>query len=183
MIRYKTHPDNNKYLVIDIKTNISTILFSNNIPKNIEEELEHIYYGSLAYLNDSDYTGNIVIRKNSLLGEYILTYYCEGNDDLNITHEKIRDALNIAMFEEDDISNLIFPLFKNLVSGKIDELLEKYDKNIINYIAKRNDFKLYIDKLTGSYHGKQDLIYDNVLVKKNLYEEFQKKNKEKEKVK
>lgn len=83
------------------------------------------------------------------------------------------------MFEEDEISSLIFPLFKNLEGGRIDKLKEKYDENILDYIAKRNDFKLYIDKLTGTYQGREDLIYDNGLSKKNLYNENKKDNKQK----
>ena len=181
MIRYKTHPDNNNYILIGIRTNISMLLYSYNIPPKIEEQLEEIYYGSLKYLNNSDFTGDIAIRKDSLLGEYILTEYDYGNEDLNITHEKIRNALDIAMFEEDEISSLIFPLFKNLEGGRIDKLKEKYDENILDYIAKRNDFKLYIDKLTGTYQGRVDLIYDNGLIKKNLYEESKKENKQKKK--
>lgn len=93
MIRYKTHPDNDNYILIGIRTNISMLLYSYNIPPKIEEELQEIYYGSLKYLNNSDFTGDIAIRKDSLLGEYILTEYDYGNEDLNITHEKIRNAL------------------------------------------------------------------------------------------
>lgn len=176
MIRYKTHPDNENYILIGIKTNIAMLLFSNRLDGKIEEELEEIYYGSLKYLNYNDFTGDIAIKKDSLLGEYILTEYSDSNEDLNITHEKIRNALDIAMFEEDEISNLIFPLFKNLVSGKINELEEIYNKDVLEFISKRNDFKLYIDKLTGTYQGRDDLIYDNGIFKMNLYEELKKEN-------
>lgn len=179
MIRYKTHPDNEEYLVIGIKTNISMLLFSGEVPKVIEEELEKIYYGSLIYLNDSNFNGDVTIKKDCMLGEYILTEYKNGNEDLNITHEKIRDALNIAMFEGNEIFNLIFPLFKNLESGRFNELQEKYDKDVLNYILKRNNFKLYIDKLTEKYKGKEELVYDNDLRMRNLYIENKKDNRQK----
>lgn len=178
MIRYKTHSDNDEYIIIGIKTNISTLVFSEiDMPEKIKEELDDIYYGSHQYQDDNKYNGDVVIKKDSMLGEYLLNRFNEGNEDFNITHEKIRNALNIAMFEENEIFNSILPLFKNLVSERYENLKYNYDINVLNYIMSNSDFQIYIDKLTGKYQGRDDLIYDNGYYKLNLYNETKKQKK------
>ena len=53
------------------------------------------------------------------------------HENFYITHEKIRNALNIAMIGENKTSKLFFSLFKNLEKGKTNQLQEEYDKNVL----------------------------------------------------
>ncbi len=114
------------------------------------------------------------IKKDSHLGQYLLkNAKCNENTNVYISFQNIKEALLIAMYEDNaKVANKILPLFQNHYYGKKEDLLKRFprDEEILDYIAKNNDFSSYVIK------EKQDnsfIVYEegNWIVK-SLEEEY-----------
>jgi len=157
-----TNIENNDYLMMS-KKDLYSIL-NNNLNENIINEIISILIAIKRFSKKHSYIKleEIAIKKDNILAQYILkenpTFI---NDDLNINIIKITNALNIALFENNPISQKIFPLFQNQIHGTKEDLEIIYDKYIIEYILNNFDFKYYIENLNGTYKSKFYIVYDS----------------------
>ena len=102
------------------------------------------------------------IRKDSILGYYILNLPSDKvyNYDNIITFEKITNALNIAIFENNPIYIKLIELFRSQVTASKDIIEYKYGLDVLNYIIENNDFKSYLQKVNGTYESTKYLVYE-----------------------
>lgn len=190
MVSFKSNKDNDEYIMIDVLTGIGVLLANRDkylVSDDVFNEISDIYFTAFdrevrKELKWND-IGTIALRKDSLLGQYLINNADDvkiQNMDLYISYEKVVNALNIAMFENDcKISNKILPLFKEQISGIKDELETYCSRNVIEYILKNNDFKTYIEKYNGEYKPDEYIVYEEgEIFRKDLVNS---KNKLKEK--
>jgi len=176
----KTNKDNKEYLTIN-KCNLLVEIGKEHWPYKIRKEINQII--SLLYNAERKigYIDQFEIRKDSEIGEFLLFCIENGeiqNEDLNIDFEKITNAFNIAVFENNPIAKEILPLFQGREIGKKEELMQRYSEEAINFILENDDFETYLQKIDGKYKIKKYVVYeDGEFCKKDLM------NKEQQKVK
>lgn len=163
---FKTNRDNNDYIMINAKIDLGMLIFEDKITEKIKNEVGFIYSSLFKYEYDMkcSYISDIAINKNSDLVKFLIekaSVYNFGNEDLIVDYDKVVNALNIAIFEENPIAKSILPLFKNQVSGKKDELVEQYNKEVIEYILENEDFNYYIENINGTYKPEEYIVYEN----------------------
>lgn len=157
-----TCEDNDEYIEIN---KFDIFVLANTIENyDIEKENQQMLSKVLEYEKaNNKYIDKIAIRKDSLLGKYILNLpkgkVC--NFDNIITFEKVTNALNIAIFEINPIAKkLIVPFMKQACGDKID-LIKEYGDETVNYIISNSNFNMYIQKFNGTYSPKKYYVYEN----------------------
>lgn len=123
MVTFKINRDNNDYIMINSKINLGLLIVDNKIPEDIKKEAGFIYSSILKYEHEtkSDYISDIAISKNTNLVEFLIekaSVYDFNNEDLMVDYDKVVNAFNVAIYEDNPIAKEILPLFKNQVSGK-----------------------------------------------------------------
>lgn len=113
---------------------------------NARESLEQI---------GSRFIREFKIRKDSLLGKYLIA--CTDDKEIvneieheYISFEHIRNALDIAMFNDDSkITNKILTLYQNRCQGSKENLLKKfpYYETTLNYILENYNLDKYLARL------------------------------------
>ena len=182
MVTFRTNIDNNEYINID-SFDLIQIIISKEIPNNIREYANDIDVGLLHFerANKLEYVSEIVLKKDSLLGKYLLDNQNVDyirNDDLYIYSEDIINSVSIALFEENEMFDALNKVFRKMKEGTTLDLSKKYGSEVINYISNNKDIKVYIEKLKGTYKPKEYIVYEDG--------EFSKKillSKEKQKIK
>lgn len=163
IIRYKTNKDNKDYIVIDGKDTAFTLFLSiedgsieNKVSSQFSENLNEMYGNLFNYEKEKNigYISEISIPKASELGIFLL----ENTDmqdiideDKEVSYEKVVNAFNIAMFEENPIAPHIRPLFQGQVSGTVEQLSLMYPKELLTYILENPSFEAYLRKFNGEY--------------------------------
>lgn len=170
MVFIETNKENSNYLSIR-RSDIGMILLnSENIPDNISKIVSIMYSHMPTFEKrvTNSYISQICIRKDSELGKYLLNTSDIDviYEDENVSYEKVVNAFNIAIYEDDFIFDQIYPLFKNQISGKRDELITKYGKDTIDYILSNPNFQEYLDKKNEYYafsiqNSKNYIVYEN----------------------
>lgn len=127
---------------------------------------------------DEIYFSKIAIRKESYLGEYLMTHE-DGktiqNTSLYIDYDKIVNAFSIATYgKNEQMAMQLYPLIIKKVNGHYDDLKEHYSEDVLNYILEHDSFQEYLRKL-DSKEDRQYLVYeegycylDNVVTSKTL---------------
>lgn len=171
---FYTNRDNDDYLYFS-SFEIFIFLVKNN-PKNIQMELEKILSTKMQYEREFKSNVNYInIHKNSLLGKYLINSTPNGflNNDIYIDKFKVRNALMISMYEDCSISKEILQIFKNQDFGTKEQLLEKYNDYVLDYILENSDFDYYLELKNGTYKPSEHFVYENgkfykkLLVNKN----------------
>lgn len=159
MIKFGTYEGDNNYLVIRRTDLVMTIVFEEKSNNEISQVASEILSKLLNYEfeNKVRLTGAIAIRKDSILGQFLLnnsdrTKYI--NRDLLIAYEDITNALNIAIFENNEIYNEIIPLFRNREQDYYDELSKKYSEDVLNFVINNRNFGRYLSKEDGEHETK-----------------------------
>ena len=139
--------DNNEYIEIN---KFDIFVLANTIKnKDIEKENQQLLSKVLEYekLNNK-YLEKIDIRKDSLLGNYILNLPEDKvtNFDDIITFEKITNALNVAVFENDPIAKKLIVPFMKQACNKKDVMIDEYGEEVVNYIISNSNFNMHIQK-------------------------------------
>lgn len=170
MSRFYSNKENNKYLMI---SKFQMFLFiSSDVPKYMKDEVSKTLAAIQKYEkeNHNVHVMEIAVKKTEALANYFLhTKTSIVNDDLRVNYDKVVNAFNIALFQDDPISKEIYPLFKQQVSGEKQTLIKKYDEKVINYILENNDFKYYLSLINGQYNPSEYVVYENgKCVKKKL---------------
>lgn len=127
---------------------------------------------------DEIYFSKIAIRKESYLGEYLMTHE-DGktiqNTSLYIDYDKIVNAFSIATYgKNEQMAMQLYPLIIKKINGLYDDLKEHYPEDVLNYILEHDSFQEYLQKL-DSKEGRQYFVYeegncnlDNVVTSKTL---------------
>ncbi len=170
IIYYKNVPENHDYILINVKHDL-LYLIREGIPNEIYSELQSIYYGLLQFEQQLQryISEDIAIRKDSLIGSFILLNKRTFIPEDEITYKKVVNAYNIAVFKEDNhMANKILPLFKERVSGSIEELSKIYSSDILLNILENENFEEYLkmldgkkDKTVENKKEKEYVIYEN----------------------
>ncbi len=165
MVFFKTNIDNDEYITID-KTYLLQLVVSDKRPKNIRDEANNIFAEALAYqkTNRVTYISEIQIKKDSLLGKYLLENGMSNeiiNEDLYVYYEDVVNAFNIAIFENNSVSHILSRLFKEREEGSTIELSKKYGTEVIDYIANNKDFEIYLKKIDGIYEPEEYIVYED----------------------
>lgn len=159
MVSYKVNVDNEDYIDISgAKLSLGSLVVSERVPKVVREEAS-IVYSELFFFekkNNLGYVKNISIRKDSILGEYII-----NNPKLYIKFDDVVNAYNIAVYEGNLIANELLPLFRENVSGYKEELINKYNEIIVDYIVNNFDFKKLVDKQKKDYKEQKMVVFEN----------------------
>lgn len=156
----KTCPDNSDFLELH---EYDVMYLPLNGSKEIEIE-RSIFMSKIRESKDRPYINKkYAIRKDSILGNYILSLPSDKvyNYDDIITFEKITNALNIAIFENNPIYIKLIELFRSQVTASRDIIEYKYGLDVLNYIIENNDFKSYLQKVNGTYEPTKYLVYEN----------------------
>lgn len=155
----KTCSDNSEFLELH---EYDIMCLPTNGSKIVETEKSN-FISKIREYKDRPY-GNkkYAIRKDSILGNYILNLPNDKvyNCDNIITFEKITNALNIAIFEDNSIYLKLIELFRNQVAASKDIIEFKYGLDVVNYIIEHDDFKSYLKKVNGTYEPTKYLVYD-----------------------
>ena len=166
-IHYKSVPENRDYLLVDVKCDIARLTMREDIEQDVYSELQSIYFKLFTYEHDSvGYIKEpIAIKKDSIVGKYILSHpeVCL-DDDLEVTYDKVVNSYLVATFSNDfKKANKIEPLFIKKVSGTKDELVDKYDSKILDYILEHDNFYEYLDRLDekDNNKGREYIVYEN----------------------
>lgn len=168
MFRYCSNKDNDDYLMIDIRGDFGNLIME-DIPQNIQKEIRQAFLDFFQYQkeNESKVLETVALRKDSVLGQFILSSSdLFFNDDNYISYEKVVNAYNIAVFENDDkMANKILPLFKNRMSGMKEEFSD-FPEKVISYISRNADFYHHLKSKDNIF---QYLVYeDGIYQRKNL---------------
>lgn len=159
----KTNKDNEDYLtLLDAINVLGRVLFDTTL-KNVKDEAENMYMGLFEYnnINNSNSINTCEIRKDSLVGQYLLNSRTIKNDDLNISFQKVKNAFTIAMFESNPLSLQILILFQNQVSGSKEDLMRKYDESVLDYILEHDDFDRHLEKKNETYQPGEYIVYED----------------------
>lgn len=164
MINFKTNIDNNEYITI-ARYYLTFISATKEYPEDIKNKALEIFSDSLSFerKNKLTYTNEITIHKNSLLATFLLENTNNNvirNDDLYVYYEDIINAFNIAAFENNQIMHLLLGMLRKRVEGNALELSKKYGNEVIEYISNNKDFKVYLEKLDGTYKPKEYIVYE-----------------------
>lgn len=165
---YKCIKEDEKYILVDIRTSLGIAISNDGIADEIKLEMGKIYTSLFNFEreNKCGHLSDVLLSKNSVVGQYIVSHPDMFSDDSKyISYEKVVNAFNIAIYEDNaKMSNKIMPLFKGMYSGYKDELLEQglANENILDYILIHDDFYEYLEKKNGEYIEKNYLVYDEV---------------------
>ena len=144
MISYRENVDNKEYIdIISAKVGLGCIVVDENISEVIRNEANEIYRKLFVFerTNRLGYVVNITLKKDSLLGEFII-----NNSKIYIKYDDIINAYNVAVYENNPIAEQLLPLFRENVCGYIDDLINIYNKDLIFFIVNCVDFKMLADK-------------------------------------
>jgi len=128
--------------------------------------MEDIYSKIFQYEkeNNTGYITEIAIFKTTILGRFLLentdmTHIIDENQE--VTYEKVVNAFNIAIFENNMIAEEILPLFQGQVNGTKEELTQIYSEEIVTYILENPSFELYLEKQNGMDARATYVVYEN----------------------
>jgi len=158
----RTSIDNEEYIELGNRIDIYNIPYD-GAPLKVKVEIQCLLDLVKDYeIKNVRAARNLVIRKDSLLGAYILNLPSEkmANFDNEVTFDDVINALNIAIFENDSIAKDIVVLFQKQVSGSKMDLVSEYGLEVIEYILKNNNFGIYLEKLNGEYLPEEYLVYE-----------------------
>lgn len=161
IFRYSTNKDNEDYLMVDVRKGFDYLFTVDSIPKEIKKEAEQAFLGFFQYEKENQdiFLESVALRKDSALGQFILSNpnLCFNEDDY-ISYDKIVNAYNVAVFENDDkMANKILPLFKSRMSGMKEEF-SSFPEKIISYISTNSDFYHHLKSKDNMY---QYLVYED----------------------
>lgn len=167
-MHYRSVEENKDYMLVDVKFDIACMTIKEDIEKDVYSELQSIYFKLFQFEreNKRSYIQEpIAIRKDSLVGQYILSHpeICI-NEDFDVTYDKIVNAYSVATFEDNTkMANKILPLFKGRISGSRDELGEVCSLVVLDYILSNGDFKEYLKKKDGilNTQSKEYYVYED----------------------
>lgn len=167
-----TNGINKDYLMINVKLHVGALIFREDLDEEISKEIKAIYFGLFTYEKNTSKSylrEDVAVKKDSTLGSWLLEN-CENADDF-ITFNKVTNAMNIAIMEENiKMSNKIMPLFKRQVEGKKDEFKDE-NPTVINYILNNPSLEDFL----GINDDKEFLVYeDGTFDKRKLTKEKEK---------
>lgn len=166
-MRFRTNKDNKEYITIkkvDL-TLIAVICEKRNI--ELCNEAMRIFGKLIEFgFENSLYNENIEIRKDSVLGTFLLKNPFKEeiiNADLELNYDKVVSAFNIAVFKNNEIAKKILPLFQKPEEAKLKskELVEKYGEEVIDFILENNDFDDYLIKLKKDVEPTVYTVYED----------------------
>ena len=173
MLNFKTHIDNKNYLLFDGIITLSCLMADDEIPDNIKNIAGTIFSDIFEYERNNrlEHISDIAIRKDSILGKFLIERASEFkfcNKDLIVSYEKVVNAFNIAIYENNAIAKEILPLFRNKVSGIKEKLQKEYGFEIIEYILNNDDFYYYLEVIEGKYNPQEYFVYENGIISKRI---------------
>lgn len=175
----ETTKENEDYMLIGTK-HMLYFYTMENASKEVLDEWDKLMKIASEYDKQNvGFADDIVIRKDSLIGNYIISLIGSevDNDDDIVYFNKVVNALNIAIFDKNPIAkDLVIP-FQNQIHGLRENLIDEYSFEVIDYILKNNDFDFYLRVLNGEYEPKKYLVYENGCLTKRTITEPQKKIK------
>lgn len=167
-MHYRSVEENKDYMLVDVKFGIAYMTGKDDIEKDVYSELQSIYFKLFQFEKENNIGYNkesIAIRKDSLVGQYILSHSeLWINDDEQVTYDKVVNAYNVATFEDNTkMANKILPLFKGRVSGSRDELGDVCSLFVLDYILSNGDFKEYLKKKDGTVENQEKhyIVYED----------------------
>lgn len=164
---YASIKEDDEYILVDVKVSLGMAVMCQDISYEIKSKMGKIYSSLFEFEkeNKCGYVSNVLLRKNSEVGQYITSHSDMFLDDSKyISYEKIVNAFNVAVYEDNaKMSNKIMPLFKGMVSGDKKELLEQEQakENVLDYILINDNFYEYLEKQNGEQVIKNYLVYDD----------------------
>lgn len=177
-MRFKANKDNKEYITIDKigLTTIAVICEKRNI--KLSNEATSIFSKLIQFevREKIPYVHDIEIRKDSILGQFLINNPFKENivnDDLIVDYDKVVSAFNIAVFQNNEIARKILPLFQNPNELELEnkKLVEKYGKEVIDFILENNDFSHYLIKLDENASPTKYIVYeDDKFSRKSLVE-------------
>ena len=182
MVKFRTNVDNDEYITIN-KSDLMLIVVMDENPQEIKDIANDIFCETLIFQKNNrvPYISEIEIKKDSLLGRYLLENSMTKkirNEDLYIYYSDVVNAFNIASFENNKIMHILLGMFRRRIEGSTLDLSDIYGAELIEYISNHKDFNMYLEKLDGTYKTKEYIVYeDGEFSKKTLL------SKEKQKVK
>lgn len=186
---FESNIDNDEYIMINIH---ELLPLAEMIQQNYNDSIEiskEVYniFNQLhkeVLVNNFGHISHIAIRKDSLLGQFLIKntdFNKIYNKDLIVSYEKVCNAYLVATYENNcKMANKISIFLKGQIEGTKQELINKENQNseeVVNYILKNDNFKLYIEKMNGEYKPKEYIVYENEIFSKKIL------SKEKQKIK
>lgn len=171
-LKYKSNKNNNDYIILmDDIIGLRVQALDRNIPDDIQEEIIDMHY-EINMLSKSPTFHKIAIRRDSKFGNWIIQN-TDGktiiNDDTYISFNKVCSALLSALDEDEEkVSNKIWYLFKERISGTKEELVSKYDEYVLDYILQHSTFSVYSEEI-GEKEINNANNYINFTKIKNAY--------------
>lgn len=164
----KTCRDNKKYITLNKAWTLALVICEDTTPNNIFDLANIIHNEAIKFEKESGYIGEIAIRKDSELGQFLLNSNIIDNDDFDISCKKVMNAFNIAVFEDNPIAIEILSLFKNQINGTKKELMKSQKESILDYILEHDDFQFYLDTKRGNYTPVEFAVYENDCFSKRI---------------
>ena len=169
MVKFYTNRDNSDYIMLDVGRSIYNLATNSHykLSKDAYDEVRDIWLKS--FRTDSiveiGVFNEVAIHKNSILAKYLLEHSNHKNVinlDEYVSYDKVVNALNIAMFQDDcKMSNKIYELFRQRTSGFKDDLEQLgYCSKVIDYILNNNNFMVYLEKSTSEYVPSSYVVYE-----------------------
>lgn len=165
-IHYRSVPDNEDYLLVNVKFDLARATMKEDIEADVYRELQSIYFQLFSYEHENNIgciKEDIALRKDSIVGKYMLSHpELFLNEDEEVSYDKIVGAYNVAIFDNNmKMANKILPLFQSRVSGSKDELSDGCNPNVLDYILANGDFKDHLRKIDGEYKYREYYVYEN----------------------
>jgi len=175
MITFRNNKDNNEYLMINALVDGGILIVSDNLPTDVLNEIQKMYFELFTFQKELNQNklikktrvDEVAFKRNSLLGQWLMKNYDQKKiiyKDLFIYYEKVVNALNIAIFEDNEIAKKIIPLFKNQVNGDKYDLLKEHDEEVLDYILNCDNF---YEKIEGKEKELEEyIVFENGEYKK-----------------
>lgn len=163
MICYKNNPSNSNYIMFSVTDRLK-ISSSNSFIKN---EIDKLNNAVSSYEKDRFIFDSISVRKDSILGNYILK-----NPNMfqeYISYNDVVGAFNVSIFTGNEkMSNKLMGLFLGQKYGTRSELEKYCSDNELDYIGKNRSFSTFLKNRVGE--DSVYAIYDNgvLFLEKNL---------------
>lgn len=156
MIKFRNNKDNPDYLMWNVRVDGGQLVISEILPTYVQNEIEQMYFSSFEYeknintrISFRDHIGDIAFPKASLLGQWLLSNYNQKKivyEDEFVYYTKVINSLNVAMFQDNPISERIIPLFKKKINGPKRDLMKEYDEEVLDYVLTHDDFEAWISE-------------------------------------
>lgn len=165
--------DINDYIKFKVDNKILNYIHGIGVPEEISEEFYDLWIRE--FKRKDYYEEELFFPKDSDIGKWLVEEQ-ENKNDKMITFEKVRNAMEVAIYQDDaKMTNKIIPMFQKRIEGTREELMSERNREVLDYIIENSSFEDFLEK--ESLDDKECLVCEDGKIIKKVFEKGKKKVK------